>query len=289
MGLLYRSARRLLVVGAGAFIARTTAAIITGSPAAQQLERKNHQGEIVSLKEGPAAAVGASVASAMGASRPTHAVAALTAGLGAGAVGLYDDMVDNTDPRHNSKGLKGHLGALSQGRITSGTIKMAGIGLSSLAAASLIDASNRGGSRRRGVGVANTLLGAGVIAAAANVMNLFDLRPGRALKVTVAATSPLSNGRDTAGAVALGTGGAASALFRDDLDEATMLGDCGANALGALVGLSMAARSGPLMRAAILSGLTALTLTSEKVSFTKVIANHRVLRELDELGRKPRQ
>ncbi len=48
----------------------------------------------------------------------------------------------------------------------------------------------------------------------------------------------------------------------------------------------MAARSGPLMRGVLLSGGTALILASEKVSFTQVIADTPVLRELDEFGRK---
>jgi hypothetical protein len=47
------------------------------------------------------------------------------------------------------------------------------------------------------------------------------------------------------------------------------------------------ARTGPVARAALLVGLVALTATSEKVSFTQVIARTPVLRELDALGRRP--
>ena len=220
--------------------------------------------------------------------RPAHAVAALTAGLGSGAVGLYDDMVGAT-PQHQAKGLKGHLGALLKGRLTSGAIKFVGVGVSGLAAATLVDATSKRTVKGGKAGaVVNTLLGAGVIAGTANLMNLFDLRPGRALKVAGAVTGPLSTRDDSSGGIAAGTLGAVGALFPEDLDEETMLGDCGANALGALMGLSLAARSGPVVRGAILAGVTALTLTSEKVSFTKVIAQTPVLRELDEFGRKPR-
>lgn len=66
-----------------------------------------------------------------------------------------------------------------------------------------------------------------------------------------------------------------------------MLGDSGANALGALLGVALAARTGPVGRAGILAALVALTAASEKVSFTKVIQNTRGLRELDALGRRP--
>ena len=71
-----------------------------------------------------------------------------------------------------------------------------------------------------------------------------------------------------------------------DLGEEVMLGDAGANAYGALIGLAVAARTGPWRRAAILAGLGALTAASEKVSFTKVIEATPVLREIDALGRR---
>ena len=64
-----------------------------------------------------------------------------------------------------------------------------------------------------------------------------------------------------------------------------MLGDAGANALGALLGYRLAAGSGPLKRAGILTVLVALTAASEKVSFTRVIEATPVLRELDRWGR----
>ena len=67
-----------------------------------------------------------------------------------------------------------------------------------------------------------------------------------------------------------------------------MLGDAGANALGALLGVALAARTGPVGRAVLLAGLAGLTAASEKVSFTKVIEGTPGLRELDALGRRPR-
>jgi len=64
-----------------------------------------------------------------------------------------------------------------------------------------------------------------------------------------------------------------------------MLGDAGANAFGALLGLATAATLPRPARLAVLAGIVGLTLASEKVSFTAVIESHPVLRRLDEWGR----
>ena len=88
-------------------------------------------------------------------------------------------------------------------------------------------------------------------------------------------------------AVAASPLGASAALLPADLQEKSMLGDAGSNALGAALGVASAARSGRmglLLRAAALVGLT---LASEKVSFTKVIAATPPLNALDMLGRRP--
>ncbi|HIV57064.1 MAG TPA: hypothetical protein H9902_03815 [Candidatus Stackebrandtia faecavium] len=285
MGLLARNARRAAIAAAGAFVARATCTALARSSVRTALERTNHRGHTVSLAEGPAATLGASVASAAGARNGSEALAALTVGLGSGAVGLYDDMVD-TRPHHDGKGLQGHFRALMQGRVTSGAVKVVGAGTLGLAGAFLIDRRSANGRISKYRSLMHTALGAGLIAGSANLMNLFDLRPGRALKVTMAVASPLSNRDDFSGRIAVGTASAAGALMSDDLAGTTMLGDCGANALGAMIGMSLAARSGPLVRGVLLGGVTALTLTSERVSFTKVIADTPILRELDELGRR---
>ena len=65
-----------------------------------------------------------------------------------------------------------------------------------------------------------------------------------------------------------------------------MLGDAGANALGAMLGASAAGLSRPA-RIALLAGIAGLTAASEKVSFTKVIARTPALNWLDMLGRRP--
>jgi UDP-N-acetylmuramyl pentapeptide phosphotransferase/UDP-N-acetylglucosamine-1-phosphate transferase len=118
-------------------------------------------------------------------------------------------------------------------------------------------------------------------------MNLFDLRPGRAIKVGLAAGLPTAMRGGASGILAAGPLGASAALLPADLQERSMLGDAGSNALGAVLGVASAARSGRVglfLRAVALVGLT---LASEKVSFTKVIAASPPLNALDMLGRRP--
>jgi UDP-N-acetylmuramyl pentapeptide phosphotransferase/UDP-N-acetylglucosamine-1-phosphate transferase len=265
--------------GIGATVARGALAWIRRDPNAGDLRRTNFHGRTVTLAGGPALAAGATVGAAFAARSPRVAAAVVTAGAVAGAVGMYDDIVGNRPEQKAAKGFAGHLGALREGRVTSGLVKIAGVGAAGLAASALI-----GGGRRR---TTDVLLGAGVIAGMANFVNLLDLRPGRAIKAAAVIGAPLAVGRG--GAVAAGTLGAAAALLPSDLNEEIMLGDAGANALGALLGVALVARSGTAGRVLALAVLAGLTAASEKVSYTKVIQDTPWLRRLDELGRRPYQ
>ncbi|MFY1671634.1 hypothetical protein ACN27G_16920 [Plantactinospora sp. WMMB334] len=293
--------RRSRALGTGVLLAGAALRGVLASPWAAGLRRTNFRGRTVTLAAGPALAAGAAVGGALGApSRPAGA-AALVAGLSCGAVGLYDDVVGARPEQKTAKGFAGHLAALRQGRVTSGIVKIAGVGAAGLAAAALLAADptvrahpgrrrpyRRAGRRqaRSGpvAGTLDVLLGAGVIAGTANLVNLLDLRPGRALKAGLLLGAPLLPG--PTGGLAAGPVGAAAALLPADLDERVMLGDSGANALGALLGVALAARTGPVGRAGALAVIAALTAASEKVSFTQVIQNTRGLRELDALGRR---
>jgi UDP-N-acetylmuramyl pentapeptide phosphotransferase/UDP-N-acetylglucosamine-1-phosphate transferase len=277
--------------GTGALAARAALAWIRQDPRAAELRRTNFHGRTVTLAGGPALALGATAGAALGAPSAAAAAAAVTAGATAGAVGFYDDIVGNRPEQKAAKGFAGHLGALREGRVTSGLVKIAGVGAAGLAAAALLagDPRVRAHRGRRDAGpvrgAVDVLLGAGVIAGTANLLNLLDLRPGRALKAGTLIGAPLAVGRG--GGLAAGTLGAGAALLPADLGEEIMLGDAGANALGALLGVALAARTGPAGRAVALSVLVALTAASEKISFTKVIQDTPWLRALDALGRRP--
>lgn len=242
-------------------------------------DRTNHAGRTLTLLEGPAYAVGAAGASALMGAGPGPVVAAVaSAGLG----GL-DDLAGDS----SSKGFKGHLGALARGEVTTGAVKIVGLGITGLVSAALIDRGVHSREHRpRGLpGAVDTLVGGAVIAGTANLLNLLDLRPGRALKATIllgALTATAPRSAAAAGAAA----GAAVGLLGPDLSGEAMLGDTGANSAGALLGAALVQRSGRRGRWAALAVLTALTLASEKVSFTQVIESTPVLRELDALGRR---
>ena len=241
--------------------------------------RTNHRGEPVTLLEGPAAATGAALAAALAPGLPARTRAALMmAAAGAGALGGYDDLAGSGDRR----GFRGHLGALAHGEVTTGAVKIGGIGVAGLAASALL-----GGSP------VDLAVNAGLIAGGANLLNLFDLRPGRAIKVAALAGGLIAaTGRPGDGAVPGATLaglplGAALALVNEDLGERAMLGDAGANALGAMLGAAAAASLPRPGRAAVLAGIVALTAASEKISFTRVIQRTPPLHWLDMLGRRP--
>ena len=198
--------------------------------------------------------------------------ALVTAGAGAAALGGYDDLAGRGDRR----GFRGHLGALARGEVTTGAVKLAGIGATGLAAAALA-----------GGAPADVVINAGLAAGGANLVNLFDLRPGRAIKVVLAGSVLLAaTGTGRTGPAVAGPAGAAAALLPDDLAERVMIGDAGANCLGAMLGVATAGLSRPA-RVALLTGIAGLTAASEVVSFTAVIERTPALRWLDMLGRRP--
>lgn len=244
--------------------------------------RTNHAGNPVTLLEGPQVVLGTAVASVV-AGAPVAALSALVAG----GLGVLDDLTGDS----SSKGLGGHLGALRRGRVTTGTIKVIGLAASGLVVGLFTPRRAVPGPepmRHAGwdawCGALQVLLDAGVVAGSANLVNLLDLRPGRAIKAVLLLGTPLAVSGSTAAAAAVG---AAIAAFPRDLAGHAMLGDTGANALGAVLGAAAVARLPRPGRWAVLTGLITLTLASERVSFTAVIDRTPVLREIDGWGRRP--
>ena len=66
-----------------------------------------------------------------------------------------------------------------------------------------------------------------------------------------------------------------------------MLGDAGANVLGAVLGLGVVITCSPGVRTVVLVLVAALNLASEWVSFSRVIAAVPPLRAADRWGRLP--
>ena len=163
------------------------------------------------------------------------------------ALGLADDLWSGPE-----RGFRAHLRA----RTTTGTLKLVGI---------------------PAYGLVRTRSPSGAVAVAlfANVLNQLDTRPGRALKAYVACALALD------APVAL-----AVLLLPYDLREMTMLGDAGANALGALLGLKSVDRFTGRRRWIALGALAGLTLLGEATSLGRLIERTPGLRTLDALGRR---
>jgi hypothetical protein len=167
------------------------------------------------------------------------------------ALGLADDLWSGPE-----RGFRAHL----RSGPTTGTLKLIGIPAYALL-------------RTR------SLSAAALIALAANALNQLDTRPGRALKAFLLAAVAL---RIRPRAV---WGGVLLAPY--DLREMTMLGDAGANALGAVLGFGSVAKFGVRGRWLAIGALAGLTLLGERRSLGRLIEQTPILRELDAMGRVP--
>jgi len=162
------------------------------------------------------------------------------------AIGLADDLWSGPE-----RGFRQHL---RRGR-TTGLLKLVGIPAYGLV-------------RTR------SLSGALLVGLAANFVNQLDTRPGRALKAYLAAAVPLRAPLVPA-----------VLLAPYDLREMAMLGDAGANALGAMLGLHSVKRFTGRGRWGAIGALAGLTLLGEFTSLGSVIERTPLLRSLDSLGR----
>ena len=190
-------------------------------------------------------------------------------------LGAVDDVAGSGEYR----GFRGHILALAAGRVTTGLFKLLGGGAVALVVVAPIAGDSLG----------RLLADASLIALAANLGNLLDRAPGRATKASLAAFAVLAVGaslRPVLSGVAV-VMGASAALLRDDLRERLMLGDAGANALGAALGLGVVMATGTGTRTVVLIVVAVLNALGEVVSFTRVIDAVPPLRALDQMGRRP--
>ncbi len=256
-----------------------------GNFAAEPLSRTNYRGVSIPTGVGSLIAFTALIVGAAGyllmsaiAHRPsdwfelwwTSVFLAVAFGL----LGLIDDLVGVGQ----SGGFRSHLRAAAHGRLTSGSIKLIGGAAAGIVAAGAVQGT--------GADVVPVLRDGAAIALAANLANLFDRAPGRATKVCVAgfaAAVVVCRCAELAGpAVGIGAG---LALLAPDLREKVMLGDAGANPLGALVGLAwLVALPSDAGRWVLVAVLLVANVASERVSFSAVIDGFPPLRWLDRLG-----
>lgn len=277
----------LLGVATGFLAARLLWVAAGGLFAGPALERQNFRGSTVPTGVGIllalavlvveggrtlAAAAGIGSGAGPGAAR----VAVLTAAVGFAALGFLDDVTGGEGER----GWRGHLRALSAGRLSAGGVKLLGGG-----ALALMLASATGS----GTSLARLAADAALVALAANLANGFDTAPGRAVKAALVAWVPLAvvAGGGAVGVALAPVVGAAVGLLPEDLGEKLMLGDAGANALGAALGVGALLALGPEARTIATVVLALLNLAAEVVSFSRLIERTPLLRQLDHLGRRP--
>ena len=187
-------------------------------------------------------------------------------------LGFIDDMPGQRD----SLGFKGHFGALFKGRLTTGGLKALGGGLLAFMIAISLDRS-----------WTDILLNTLVIALSTNLMNLFDLRPGRAVKaymVFLLIITVLALGQINWLIIAPLTG-AVLYYSRADLQGKVMMGDAGSNVLGITLGYLCAVSLSLPLRLVVFIFLVAIHLYTEKYSITNTIDRNQLLKRLDEWGR----
>ena len=132
------------------------------------------------------------------------------------------------------------------------------------------------------------LLDGALVALAANLANLLDRAPGRVVKVSLLATAAVvaATLADPATMGAVVVAGATLALLVGDLRERLMLGDAGANPVGAALGLAVVLSCAPITRTWVMVALLVLNLLSERFSFSSVIDRVAPLRGFDRWGRR---
>ncbi len=273
----------VLAVAVGFLAARALLLASGDVLAAPVLQRENYRGvhlptavgllivAAVLVVEGGRVAVGAF---GYGDEAPApERVLVLVALLGFGFLGFVDDLLATGADR----GFRGHLRALSRGRVTTGFLKLAGGGALALVLA--VAAHGETGVQ--------PFVDAAVIALAANLANLFDRAPGRATKYALVLYIPVAIvcGTDATGVAIAVVIGAAVGLLPGDLRERYMLGDTGANVIGAVLGLAVVLETAPETRVIVAVALLVANVLSEVVSFSRVIERVPPLRAFDRLGR----
>ena len=165
-------------------------------------------------------------------------------------LGLADDLWSGPE-----RGFRAHLGKGS----TTGVAKAVGIPLVALA-------------------TTRSLRKATLVALAANVLNQLDTRPGRALKAFLAGAALVRGPATSYVPIAV-------LLAPYDLREMTMLGDAGANALGALLGFGSVGKLTARGQLFAIAALAGVTVAGEARSLGESIERTPVLSRLDRLGR----
>jgi hypothetical protein len=197
--------------------------------------------------------------------------------LGVAMLGLLDDAFGPT-VAGGPRGWRAHALALRRGQVSTGAMKALGtLGLALYVLSTLSLSTGR------------WLLSSAVLVLATHLLNLLDLRPGRAIKALVLLGAGLTIAAGTRVLFTLGLFlGPALVAGYYDLREQAMLGDTGASVLGALAGLWLVLTLSSVGQAVALVLLLAIALFAEFQSISELVERLPLLRHLDCLGRPSR-
>jgi hypothetical protein len=239
-----------------------------------RLTVRNHRGGSVPATLGFVLA-GAGAIGAVAVAASDHVAAAgwiATAGAGlVAAAGLVDDLSTGSGPR----GLRGHLRALAGGHVSTGIVKL--FTVSAVAVVTVAaSADGRSGPARLG--------GVVLIAAATNLWNDLDVRPGRALKFALPALPAVLACDWSIAPFVPGVALASMLVLPWDLRERAMLGDTGANLLGFTIGVAMFGALTDVQVEVAAAVAVGLNVVAETVSLSRVIDVAPPLRWFDRLG-----
>ncbi|WP_300279900.1 glycosyl transferase [Peptacetobacter sp.] len=185
--------------------------------------------------------------------------------------GIMDDIIGN----RNVSGLKGHFKSLFKGTLTTGGFKALYGGFVGLLISVVLTNS-----------IPEIILNTLIVALSTNLMNLMDLRPGRAIKVylliMLVMIFTLTGFNKVLMCLLVPS---VLAYFNQDLKAKCMMGDAGSNVLGISIGIFMVYGYSINIKIAWLGFLIAIHIFTEKYSLTEIIEKNKVLNFLDRLGR----
>lgn len=188
------------------------------------------------------------------------------------AIGLVDDLMGNRD----ILGFKGHIKSLLRGKLTTGGLKAIVGGFISLLIGSLFSFH-----------IVEIMVNAFIIALFTNLINLLDLRPGRAIKgfLSISILFIFIGLSGEVRTILISFIAYAIAYLPQDIKAKSMMGDVGSNALGIILGIVVVVSYTIITKYIILGLLVLVHIITERYSLTEIIKKSFILNFLDELGR----
>ncbi|MDD3839178.1 MAG: hypothetical protein PHP06_01210 [Clostridia bacterium] len=186
-----------------------------------------------------------------------------------GFVGIVDDLVGN----RRTTGLRGHFSKFIKGDFTTGTFKAIICLLISIIISSTLSK-----------GYIDLILNILVICLSTNLINIFDVRPGRAVKVVLFLCTIFLLIEISLLYLATPLICMLGVYGNYDVKSYCMMGDTGSNILGFILGFFSISHFDFLTKITYLIFLIIIHIVAERYSITDIINHHRVLSFIDKIG-----